>query len=121
MVTTLAARALRLRRGEGTLTPGAVADVLVLRDTGVAPAEALVQMTMEQLELVIVGGRVQLAGPAFIDRLPAPLTEELEPLEVEGHIRWIRAPIRELMIAAEDVLGGTVKVAGKRVRYVPAA
>jgi hypothetical protein len=49
------------------------------------------------------------------------LTEKLEPLEVEGHIRWIGAPIRELMVAAEEVLGGTVKVAGKRMRYVSAA
>jgi cytosine/adenosine deaminase-related metal-dependent hydrolase/ubiquinone/menaquinone biosynthesis C-methylase UbiE len=121
MVTTLPARALRLHRGEGTLAPGAVADILVVRDAGVTPAEALVGMTIEQLELVIVGGRVQLVGPALIDQLPAPLTEKLEPLEVEGHIRWIGAPIRELMVAAEEVLGGTVKVAGKRMRYVSAA
>jgi ubiquinone/menaquinone biosynthesis C-methylase UbiE/cytosine/adenosine deaminase-related metal-dependent hydrolase len=121
MVTTDAARALRLRRGEGALAHGAVADIVVLRDAGVPPAEALVRMTIEQLELVIVGGRVRLVGPAFIDQLPASLREELEPLEVDGHLRWVFAPIRELMAAAEEALGKTVRVAGKRMRYVPAA
>ena len=41
MVTNRAAEVLRLRRGEGTLKPGSVADVLVVRDTGLSPAETL--------------------------------------------------------------------------------
>jgi ubiquinone/menaquinone biosynthesis C-methylase UbiE/cytosine/adenosine deaminase-related metal-dependent hydrolase len=121
MVTTNAAQALRLRGGEGTLAPGAVADVLVLRDAGLTPAEALARMTMEQLELVVLGGRVQLASSAFLHRLPKHQVEKLEPLEVDGHRRWVRAPIRKLMATTEEFLGETVKVGGKRMRYVPAA
>ncbi|MGC2403233.1 MAG: methyltransferase domain-containing protein [Acidobacteriaceae bacterium] len=121
MVTTKAARALRFRRGEGTLAPGAVADVLVLRDAGLTPGETLVRMTIEQLELVIVGGRVQLASPAFMRHLPPSLVDQLELLEVGGHRRWLRAPIRALLATAEQCLGETVKIGGKRVRHVIAA
>jgi cytosine/adenosine deaminase-related metal-dependent hydrolase/ubiquinone/menaquinone biosynthesis C-methylase UbiE len=121
MVTTNAAQALRLRGGEGTLAAGAVADLLVLRDEGLTPAEALARMTIEQLELVVLGGRVQLASSAFLHRFPSQLVEKLEPLEVEGHRRWVRAPIRTLMATAEEFLGEPVTVGGKRMRYVPAA
>ena len=49
--------------------------MLVVRDIGLSPAETLAQLTSDQIELVIVAGRVQLAGPslhrASSDRAPA--------------------------------------------------
>ncbi len=62
MVTNRAADVLRLRQGEGRLWPGSVADMVGVRDIGLSPAETLAQLTMEQVELVIVCGRVQLAS-----------------------------------------------------------
>jgi cytosine/adenosine deaminase-related metal-dependent hydrolase/SAM-dependent methyltransferase len=121
MVTNRAADVLRLRRGEGRLWPGSVADVVGVRDLGLSPAETLVQLTIEQVELVIVGGRLQLASPSILARLPLALREGLELLEVDGHQRWVRAPIEELLAGAEEFLGNDLRVGGKRVRRASAA
>jgi cytosine/adenosine deaminase-related metal-dependent hydrolase/SAM-dependent methyltransferase len=121
MVTNRAADVLRLRKGEGRLWPGSVADVVGVRDLGLSPAETLAQLTVEQVELVIVGGRVQLASPSILKRLPPALREGLELLEVDGHQRWVRAPIEELLAGAEEFLGSDVRVGGKRVRRASAA
>ena len=121
MVTNQAADVLRLRQGEGRLWPGSIADMLVVRDFGLTPAETVAQLTMEQIELVIVSGRVQLAGPFLFERLPLALREGLQLLEVDGHQRWLRAPIEKLLAGAEEVLGSDLRVGGKRVRRAPAA
>jgi cytosine/adenosine deaminase-related metal-dependent hydrolase len=121
MVTDQSADILRLRRGEGRLRPGSAADVLVVRDRGLSPAETLAQLTVDQVELVITAGRVQLAGPGLFDRLPAALTKGLEPFEVAGVPRWVRAPIGQLIADAEEVLGSDFCVGGKRVRRATAA
>ncbi len=121
MVTNQAADILRLRRGEGRLRPGSAADMLVVRDRGLSPAETLAQLTVDQVELVIAAGRVQLAGPALFERLPAALTNGLEPFEIDGVQRWVRAPIGRLIADAEEVLGSDFCLGGKRVRRVTAA
>ena len=121
MVTNQAADVLRLRQGEGRLWPGSVADMLVVRDLGLTPAETVAQLTIEQIELVIVSGRVQLAGPFLYERLPIALREGLQLLEVDGHQRWLRAPIEKLLAGAEEVLGSDLRVGGKRVRRASAA
>jgi cytosine/adenosine deaminase-related metal-dependent hydrolase/ubiquinone/menaquinone biosynthesis C-methylase UbiE len=121
MVTSQAADILRLRRGEGRLRPGSIADILVVRDSGLSPAETVAQLTIDQVELVIAAGRIQLAGPALFERLPAALTHGLEPFEVDGLARWVRAPIDRLITDAEGVLGSDFCVGGKRVRRATAA
>jgi cytosine/adenosine deaminase-related metal-dependent hydrolase/SAM-dependent methyltransferase len=121
MVTNRPADILRLRRGEGRLRPGSIADILVVRDSGLSPSETLAQLTIDQVELVIAAGRVQLAGPALFERLPDALTNGLEPFEVDGLTRWVRAPIDRLITDAEEVLGSDLCVGGKRVRRAFAA
>jgi cytosine/adenosine deaminase-related metal-dependent hydrolase/ubiquinone/menaquinone biosynthesis C-methylase UbiE len=121
MVTNRAADVLRLRQGEGRLWPGSVADMVGVRDTGLSPAETLAQLTIEQVELVIVGGRVQLASLSILKRLPLALREGLHLLEVDGHQRWVRAPIEKLLAGAEEFLGSDLRLGGKRVRRASAA
>ncbi len=121
MVTDRSAEVLRLRRGEGGIEPGSLADLLVVRDTGLSPAETLARLTRDQIELVIVSGRIQLAGPSLIERLPAAFRHGLQLFHVDGDPRWVRAPINELLAEAEAVLGSDVRVGGKRVRHAPAA
>jgi cytosine/adenosine deaminase-related metal-dependent hydrolase len=121
MVTNQAADVLRLRQGEGRLWPGSVADMLVVRDVGLTPAETVAQLTMDQVELVIVSGRVQLAGPFLFERLPHALREGLHLLEVDGRQRWLRAPIEKLLAGAEEFLGSDLRVGGKRVCRASAA
>jgi cytosine/adenosine deaminase-related metal-dependent hydrolase len=121
MVTSRPAEVLRLRRGEGGIQPGSAADMLVVRDAGLSPAETLAQLTSDQIELVILGGRIQLAGPSLIERLPGVLRQGLQRFEVDGRPRWVRAPINQLLAEAEEALGSDLRVGGKRVRRAPAA
>jgi cytosine/adenosine deaminase-related metal-dependent hydrolase/ubiquinone/menaquinone biosynthesis C-methylase UbiE len=121
MVTNRPAEVLRLRRGEGGIKPGSLADILVVRDTGLSPADTLAHLTSDQIELVIVGGRIQLAGPSLIERLPSVLRQGLELFQVDGQPRWVRAPINKLLAEAEEALGSDLRVGGKRVRHAPAA
>ena len=62
MVTTTASQILKLPLGTGTLRVGVEADLIVVADTGVTPARTLLQSRPADLELVLVGGKVQLAG-----------------------------------------------------------
>jgi cytosine/adenosine deaminase-related metal-dependent hydrolase/ubiquinone/menaquinone biosynthesis C-methylase UbiE len=121
MVTNRPADILRLRQGEGHLKPGSVADLLVVRDTGLSPAETLARLTNDQIELVMVAGRIQLAGPSAYERLSSAFRQGLQRFEVNGHQRWVRAPIDKLLAEAEEALGTDLCVGGKRVRRAPAA
>jgi hypothetical protein len=75
---------------------------------------------MTDVELVIVGGRVQLAAEAMLERLPFAATHGLEPLSIDGSIRWLRAPVKALLQKTEEVLGrGEVRL-GSRKLLIPA-
>ena len=115
MVTRRPADILHLRRGEGQIKPGSVADVLAVRDCGLSPADTLAQLTMEQVELVMLAGRVELIGPSLFERLPNELRHGLHPLEVEGQQRWLRGPIDKLIADTESSLGSEFRVGGRRV------
>jgi hypothetical protein len=121
MVTSRPAEILRLRQGEGGIKPGSVADLVVVRDTGLSPAETLARLTNDQIELVMVGGRIQLAGEWLYERLAGGLREGLQRFEVNGHPRWVRAPLDRLFAETEEFLGSEFCVGGKRVRRAPAA
>jgi cytosine/adenosine deaminase-related metal-dependent hydrolase len=121
MVTSRPAEILRLRQGEGGIKPGSVADLVVVRDTGLSPAETLVRLTNDQIGLVMVGGRIQLAGEWVYEGLPPGQKQGLRRFEVNGHPRWVRAPIDRLFAETEEFLGSDLCVGGKRVRRAPAA
>jgi len=92
MVTTKSANVLRLRNGEGHLKEGSIADLIAVRNKGLTPAETVAQLTFDQVELVVLSGRIQLASPALYDRLADTLKAGLQPLTIGGHRRWLRAP-----------------------------
>jgi cytosine/adenosine deaminase-related metal-dependent hydrolase/ubiquinone/menaquinone biosynthesis C-methylase UbiE len=108
----------RLQRGEGALRPGAAADLIAVRDTGESPAMRLVKMTSQDVELVVIGGRVQLASQRMMATLPGEVTLGLQALEVDGQIRWIGAPLGRLFAGAMRALGSNLKIGKKRVRHV---
>ncbi len=62
MVTTTASEIFRFPAGTGTLQSGADADLMVVPDTGQTPAETLLRSRPGDLRLVLVRGKVQLAG-----------------------------------------------------------
>jgi cytosine/adenosine deaminase-related metal-dependent hydrolase/ubiquinone/menaquinone biosynthesis C-methylase UbiE len=121
MVTTRSASVLRLRNGEGRLRPASVADLVAVRDRGLTPAQTVSQLTFDQIELVLLGGRIQLASDSLYSRLHSSLQAGLSPLIIEGHRRWLRAPIDQLLSQAKRTLGNDLRVGGKKVERVSAA
>ncbi len=116
MVTAAAAAILRLGDSQGSIKEFGLADLIAVRDTGHDPADKLATLTMKDVELVMIGGRVQLAAEAILDRLPFAARNGLEPLSIDGSIRWLRAPVRALLQQAEVVLGrGAVRLGCKEL------
>lgn len=119
MVTDAPATILRLYEQKGTLRPGGPADLVVVRDRGRQPADTLTALTMQDVEFVIIGGRVQLASEMLLSKLPPEMQDKLEPLCADGVVRWLRAPVLHLLRTAEQVLGvGQVRL-GRSLITVP--
>jgi cytosine/adenosine deaminase-related metal-dependent hydrolase len=119
MVTTAPAAILQLKEGEGSLNESGVADLIAVRDTGHSAADRLGSLTMADVEFVMIGGRVQLVSERILERLSPPTKHGLEPLSIDGTIRWLRAPVRDLLTKSEAVLGrGQVRL-GKRMLCIP--
>jgi cytosine/adenosine deaminase-related metal-dependent hydrolase/ubiquinone/menaquinone biosynthesis C-methylase UbiE len=114
-VTRQPAKLLHLPNGEGNLRIGGVADLLAVRDTGLTPAETLVSLSHRDVELVLLGGCVQLASAEIMRRLPASAVVGLQPLTVNGIVRWIRAPVDRLLAETSAHLGEEIYLGGKRV------
>jgi hypothetical protein len=117
MITTAPAAVLRLEDEEGSITVTGVGDLIAVRDTGQAAADRLKELSMHDVEFVMVGGCVQLASETIMKRLPGAAMQGLKPLWIDGTIRWLRAPARELLRKTEGVIGkGEVRLGGKLVR-----
>jgi hypothetical protein len=116
MVTKAPAAVLCLGDGAGTLGISAAADLIAVRDTGDKAADRLRTLSMVDVEFVMVRGRVQLASEAVWKLLPVEVKQGLQPLWIDGILRWLRAPVKELLRTAEEVLGmGAVRLGGKSV------
>lgn len=120
-VTTGAARVLRMKDGQGKLIPGSVADFIAVQDKLQNPADTLVNLSYRNVELVVRRGVVQLASRAMLERLPEQLRAGLAPLEVEGTVRWIRAPLGRLFAKAINKVGCPLRLGGRRLRHVASA
>jgi hypothetical protein len=117
MITEQPARALRLSHCAGSLRIGGMADLIAIRDTNGNVAQRLRSMTAGDIELAMIRGRVHLASPAMLQRLPTKMRAGLEPLWVDGMVRWLRAPVQRLLSQAEAILGpGQVRLGNKPVR-----
>ena len=95
MVTREAAEIMRLPMGEGNLSQGAAADVLVVRDRGQTPAATLLGLRSCNIGMVMVGGEVKLCSSGMIDRLPGCARRSLQGLVVQE-----RRP-RRVLVAAD--------------------
>ena len=120
MVTTTPARILGLTNGEGSIQVSSYADLVGIRDSGQSGVNALPVMSVADIEFVMVAGRVNLASGRVFDALPSSQRRRLEPLWIDGMVRWLRAPVKELLRRAEAVLGaGNVRLGGRTIR-IPA-
>jgi cytosine/adenosine deaminase-related metal-dependent hydrolase len=117
MVTDSPAAMLGLVNAEGSIEVSGAGDLIAVRDTGQDATDALLRMSMADVEFVMIAGRVHLASEAVLERLPFSETRGLEPLWIDGIVRWLRAPVKELLRSAETVLGvEKVCLGGKPVR-----
>ena len=116
MVTVRAAQILQLHKGQGTLRIGSTADFIAIRYREGDPSEILSKLSWQDVELVIVGGQVQLASEEVIRRLCPTAKRGLTALKVEGQLRWLRGSVLRNLKLAERVLGvGNVRVGGLQV------
>jgi cytosine/adenosine deaminase-related metal-dependent hydrolase len=117
MITDVAAAILRLCDGEGHIRELGNADFIAVRDNGDAPCERMLTLSWRDVEFVMIGGEVQLASEHVWRLLPAAVRQGMEPLWIDGYIRWLRAPIRQLVQQAEAFLGrGMVRLGERKVQ-----
>lgn len=111
MVTDEAARILRLNAG--AIRESGAADVVIVRDRGQTPAEALPGL---RPEAVLIGGRIKLISEALADRFAPHLPQELQTLEIRDRGRWlIDCDVTTLFGAVKAVLGPDIRLAGREV------
>ncbi len=118
MVTETASRVLRLTGGEGTLAEGGVADLLAVPDRGLAPADTLVKLTEEDLDLVMVGGEVKLLSEGLLEDVPDGIAMSFSRITVSGRPAWIAGfDTTGLLASARAALGemSPVRLGGKTV------
>jgi cytosine/adenosine deaminase-related metal-dependent hydrolase len=119
MVTDLPAAMLRLPHHTHSLRISAMCNAIAVRDRGLQPDETLCSLSSSDVELVLRHGRVFLASEEIFRRLPPRARRGLQPLSIAGTIRWLRAPVSEMLREAEAVLGNDqVKLGGKQVQAV---
>jgi cytosine/adenosine deaminase-related metal-dependent hydrolase len=116
LVTSAPASILGLSDHAGSIAPDASADLFAVRSSVLPPARQLTCLRWHDVEFVMTGGVVRLASEQIVDRLPALLRSSLEPLSIDGVIRWIAAPVSSIFQAAADVLGTeNVSLDGRRI------
>jgi cytosine/adenosine deaminase-related metal-dependent hydrolase/ubiquinone/menaquinone biosynthesis C-methylase UbiE len=119
--TSNSARILRLAEGFGQIRSGAVADLIAVPASSSSPAEILSHLSYRDIHLVLRGGRVQLASNEMLARIPKHLSRGLRPLEIDGLVRWVRAPLSRLFADATRALGCDIFMNGRRLRNVTTA
>jgi len=87
MVTSRAARLLRLSAHEGSVSSGGVADLLIVRDKGLAPCESLATLERCDLSATMHHGEFSVASEEFNQQQEEFTQKSLAPLEVHG-LRW---------------------------------
>jgi cytosine/adenosine deaminase-related metal-dependent hydrolase len=117
MTTDLPARILRLQDGEGCIRDTARADIFAIRDNGEPAHVRLSMLTWRDVEFVMVGGEIRLASEDVWQRLSPFIRRGMELIWIDDEVRWLRAPVGELLRQAEAVLGsGSVRLNGRAVR-----
>jgi cytosine/adenosine deaminase-related metal-dependent hydrolase len=119
MVTRNPAAILRLKHGEGRIVESGRADLIAIRDTGSNLADRFSELSMEDVEFVMIGGRVQLASESILDRLAFKSGLGLERLSLGGITRWLRAPVAELQRITQEATGENCVRPGNRQTTPP--
>ncbi len=119
MVTRNPAQIMKLRCGEGTLAPGGVADLVIVKDRAPTPAANLLKLQTGGIEMVLVKGEVKLASPDRVAQLPAALRHHLHPLEIGSGRRqvYVSADLPSLFRETQSYIG-SICLAHKPLRIL---
>jgi len=110
MVTSQPAKVLHLKRGEGTITEGGVADLIAVKDCGQTPADAIFNL---HPELVMLAGEIKLLSKRFASTHPHDCFHRIT-LEHRGE--WfVDADIPRLIRESAAATGSDLRLAGKLV------
>ena len=115
LVTSRAARLLRLNSGQGSLVAGSKADILVTCDRQLTPAETLVRLSWRDIDLVMKGGKIMLLSSSMAARIPRVLQQGMERVCIDGVERLVRAPVRQLIRETSEKLGRTAAISQREV------
>jgi len=106
MVTTRAARLLRLPRENGSIAAGGPADLLIVRDTGQTPGDALASLSRGDIAAVVHMGAVKACSSEFYRRHGRLLPDLTGSLMRHGVCWHVAVPAEVLAIdmqqATED-------------------
>lgn len=116
MVTDGATDVLRRRAGVGALQAGGVGDLIAVPDAGQSPADTLTASGFREVELAVVAGKPHMLSDNMLSRWPKETWSRFEALEIDGLVRWVRAPVARLVAQVETRLQDTVRLAGRSVR-----
>ena len=89
MVTDEPAKALRLRRGEGSIRIGGVADLAIFRLRAHTPAQTLLR---QRPEAVMVGGRLEMVAAEFAPAWRTARISRLSSLRTADRTIFLRVP-----------------------------
>lgn len=119
MVTSDAARILRLNRGEGFLREGGVADIVAVADNGQSPAEALLHM---RPEFVMIAGRFHMISESMAARKLGGFARGFQTIELESRGRYlIDVDLYSLYRDARTSAGSKLRLAGRSISVATAA
>ncbi|MFZ1084088.1 MAG: amidohydrolase family protein [Terracidiphilus sp.] len=92
MVTTRAARLLRLSGDQGTIVVGGMADFLIVRDREKSPCDSLAALSRSDIAAVMLGGEITVASEEFYKLSNLTTELHLSPFRRHG-LQWhIAAP-----------------------------
>jgi cytosine/adenosine deaminase-related metal-dependent hydrolase len=118
MVTDSAARILRLTDGEGTLGAGGLADLFCVPDRGLTPSDALANLTNEDVDLVMLGGEINLLSDQLAGEVAVSLAKSLGRITMNSRPVWVAGfDASRLLGSARSALGeaGPIRLAGRMV------
>ncbi len=108
MVTRKPAQIMRLQEGQGTLTAGGTADLLVIKGAAdQTPAAALLKLHSGEMEMVFVRGEVKLVSQDKFKQLPATLRRSMHKIRLKGMRRkvFLAVSLPQLFRDALPILG----------------
>ncbi len=115
MVTENASRLLRLKQGQGQITAGSVANLLIVKDNGDSPAQRLISLSTADIELVMLEGRPMLTSLSLARQLPPSLLCKMQRVIYGETEWWIQLDVLSHWQETAKFLGKKFRLAGKMV------